>query len=35
MIRKNRLMVRLGIILSVAVLASIYVQSQAQAADWF
>ncbi len=31
---KNRLMVRLGIILSMAVLTSIYIQSQAQAADW-
>ncbi len=34
MIWKNRLMVRLGIILSMAVLMSIYIQSQAQAADW-
>jgi len=34
MMWKYRLMVRLGIILSMAVLTSIYVQSQAQAADW-
>ena len=31
---KNRHMVRLGIILSMAVLTSIYIQSQAQAEDW-
>ena len=34
MIWKNRLMVRLGIIVSMAVLTLIYVQSQAQAEDW-
>jgi len=34
MMWKNRLMVRLGIMLSMAVLTSIYIQSHAHAADW-
>ena len=34
MMWKYRTILRLGVILSVAVLTSIYIQSQAQAEDW-